>query len=149
MVPVINNLVPRDQPNNIKESLTGCKRGGSFCSLKGARAHTRIGPRVLWIGIGGSIFFGVSLRAGRETFAQRRLKNRKRRTDPNPDTNITDPTNPDPDTLKYLGYPIRLRPSENSAPCDQTKNRSHFYEYSPSKSSESSEMLEVVWTTEV
>ncbi|KAF3557487.1 hypothetical protein F2Q69_00014812 [Brassica cretica] len=27
------------------------------------------------------------------------------------------------------------------------KNRSHFYEYSPSKSSESSEMLEVVWTT--
>ncbi|WZZ72193.1 hypothetical protein YC2023_083563 [Brassica napus] len=28
------------------------------------------------------------------------------------------------------------------------KNRSHFYEYSPSKSSESSEMLEVVWTTE-
>ncbi|WZZ32910.1 hypothetical protein YC2023_016311 [Brassica napus] len=29
------------------------------------------------------------------------------------------------------------------------KNRSHFYEYSPSKSSESSEMLEVVWTTEV
>ncbi|WZZ89691.1 hypothetical protein YC2023_118270 [Brassica napus] len=29
------------------------------------------------------------------------------------------------------------------------KNISHFYEYSPSKSSESSEMLEVVWTTEV
>ncbi|WZY87862.1 hypothetical protein YC2023_044597 [Brassica napus] len=29
------------------------------------------------------------------------------------------------------------------------KNRSHFYEYSPSKSSELSEMLEVVWTTEV
>ncbi|WZZ00128.1 hypothetical protein YC2023_072456 [Brassica napus] len=29
------------------------------------------------------------------------------------------------------------------------KNRSYFYEYSPSKSSESSEMLEVVWTTEV
>ncbi|WZY97816.1 hypothetical protein YC2023_070145 [Brassica napus] len=29
------------------------------------------------------------------------------------------------------------------------KNRSHFYEYSPSKSSESSELLEVVQTTEV
>ncbi|KAF3593626.1 hypothetical protein DY000_02020272 [Brassica cretica] len=45
------------------------------------------------------------------------------------------------DNVKSLGL------FNSPAPCDQAKNRNHFYEYSPSKSSESSEMLEVVWTT--
>ncbi|WZZ17827.1 hypothetical protein YC2023_110916 [Brassica napus] len=46
---------------------------------------------------------------------------------------------------------VHCEPSEITAQplVTKQKNRSHFYEYSPSKSSESSEMLEVVWTTEV
>ncbi|KAF3592553.1 hypothetical protein DY000_02025869 [Brassica cretica] len=45
--------------------------------------------------------------------------------------------------MTYLSYMLA------EPPVTKQKNRSHFYEYSPSKSSESSEMLEVVWTTEV
>ncbi|WZZ63951.1 hypothetical protein YC2023_075321 [Brassica napus] len=53
--------------------------------------------------------------------------------------------------LNHVTIVLCLQPSEITAQplVTKQKNRSHFYEYSTSKSSESSEMLEVVWTTEV
>ncbi|WZY88540.1 hypothetical protein YC2023_045275 [Brassica napus] len=55
------------------------------------------------------------------------------------------------DLHKYIYYfrPSMYKPSEITAQpfVTKQKTRNHFYEYSPSKSSESSEMLEVVWTT--